>query len=585
MYKQQKKLNINNDGEINLKSPNIYDLKIMDKCVIDDLANQTNKDILVLNEGNKECISSINKSFSNISKSIINLNNSIKNIENILKLSNKDTDNIYEEVFINATNIDMSSSCDIDFKNNCCMLPRVSCNNVKIDDICISGKSKKELLDTFENNGVSVMIQENKSTEIEIFFKNDVCTNEITIDCLSDYPVLYELYSVKNDIYTLLDTKNITNNIVSNFSKIETDKLVIKFTAKNENVNMSINSIVSNFIIYKNEGKLLTKEIRLNCASEDIVVDVDTNYSSNVKSYIGLVTKSGDTKWYNGDEKLRIGISNNIKKTANSRLPIFNEEYMSFKKIYNLGDNYNASSIKVYSGFSMWNKVKILKAFMNEDLTMVEYSQKDIVSNEYIDIEQYEDTIRSGELVILSQTVHCDKEIEITIPKITCTNVDPGENKTKLFRYSLNINGEIVSSFDNISSSYTHTLKKGINEVQILLNLKKEKDDDNYEVKYTNTINFKEYSDMIYHKKMSLSSIAGLYNDSSNERFSVADDCIIVNSLKDEENFLIKYETLVDSDVHYSDYTGQYLKVKVMFAIYTDNCYNNVTINKFSIKR
>ena len=66
LYKQQKKLNINNDGEINLKSPNIYDLKIMDKCVIDDLANQTNKDILVLNEGNKECISSINKSFSNI---------------------------------------------------------------------------------------------------------------------------------------------------------------------------------------------------------------------------------------------------------------------------------------------------------------------------------------------------------------------------------------------------------------------------------------------------------------------------------------------------------------------------------------
>lgn len=584
MYKQQKKLNINNNGEVNIQIPNIYDLKIMDKCVVDNLAKEINKDILVLNEGNRECINSINKSFSNISKSIINLNNSIKNIENILKTSTNNTDSVYEEVFVDATNIDMSSTCDIDFKNNCCMLPRISCNNIEIDDIYVDGKKRKELLDTFENNGISLSIQENKSSEIEIIFSDYKCINELAIDFLSDYPILYELYSVNNDIYTLLDTKNITNNTVSSFSKIDTKKIVVKLTAKNENINISINSIITNFIIYKNEGRLLTKEIRVNCASEDLIVNADTNYSSNVKSYIGLITKSGDIKWYNGDEKLRIGISNSIKKTANSRLPVFNQEYLNFKKIYNLGDNYNAKSIKVYSGFGMWHRTKILKAFMNENLTVIEYTKKDIVSSEYVDIEHYKDIIKSGELIILSQTVHCDKEIEITIPKITCTQHGEAD-KTKLFRYSLNINGEIVSSFDNISSSYTHTLKKGNNEIQILLNLKKEKDDDNFEVKYTNTINFKEYSDMIYHKKLSLSSIAGLYNDNDNERFSVAENSIIVNSLNGEENFLVKYETLVDSDVHYNDYTGQYLKVKVMFAIYTDNCYNNVVINKFSIKR
>lgn len=583
MYSQQKRIRLFNKGEIHTKAPDIYNHKIMDKCVLHDLATQIKKDMKVIRLGIDDCNESINRTFSNTTKGITNLNNSIKHIETAIRIKDKNNNYMYDERFLNAINFDMNSDVDFNFNENYCCLSKIKIDNFTFDEIKTSNSNLNNAKLPYENNGITLTIEYVRKTEITCEYYSPTTINNIKFDYSSEIPIKYEIYSVEEGNYTLLSSGISSSSVDIFFNKISTRNISIMLYSNEVNCSMFVNYITGNLNTYKRTGKLLTKEIILDGSSTNLKVNVDSNSKENIKTYIGFINKDGNIKWNNGDTEVKFNLSNNIKKVIGYGDVDFGVDLGTNKKVLTLKENANKKSIKIKTGFGKWYRLLVRGAFMNEDLSMIDYKPNDVVERSYVDIDNYGETITAGDLIILEQNVICDKEKDILIPKILGEQVGD-EDARKHLRYAIYINGERVNSFNNISDNFEFKLRKGTNEIQILVNLKLLNDDSVYKVKYFNYINMKEYSDNIYHKELKLASVPTLQNDLYRDMYAISNDTIVVNKVYKEDKFFITYDTIIDSDIHYNNYKGQYLKAQIMVTLFSDNNYNNIIINRISIK-
>lgn len=155
---------------------------------------------------------------------------------------------------------------------------------------------------------------------------------------------------------------------------------------------------------------------------------------------------------------------------------------------------------------------------------------------------------------------------------------------TKFFRYKIVLNGERIDNNFSLDETVSYKLKKGINKLQIVFNVKKTKEEDSYLIEAANFINNRKYSDRIFYKELKPATLTKTKNDLNNNYFSITNNKIVVNGIDENVNYLIAYDTIVDSNIHFEDYRGQYLKAVIKLVLNSSNNYNNTYVSKIYIK-
>ena len=583
MYKIQKDIGKINNGSPYITVPNIRKHQIMDKCVLNDLSSQITLDIEVLNRNIERNNTSISKMFTLISNITTNITNAITELESIAKIKDYNDNTLYEENFINAINIDMKSNVDIDFNNNNCSLPSITTNIIGFDSIKLNNKTIDTSNIAYQEYSNMFDLQESVYSVIKCSFTNPKKINNILLEFQASTNINYEIYDTSDEKIFLIDSGVSSSSILTNFYPKTIKSIEIRLLTLEAKATAYLNNIYCTLKAYKKFAEIKTKPLKIYGSSKMKMV-IKSNAPNKIKSYIGFINKDNKIIWNSGDTYNSFNLYNDYSNLILDGVPGFGDAVSVNYKITDLKNNFNKNSVSVYSGYGMWHRTLIEGAFMNEDLSVIEYGSKDIKERTYIDVDECNFDVTAGQLFILEQQILVDKEIEIKFPKLESFKVVETEDKTSLFRYAISVNGERINGTMTLSDYFEAKLVKGINNIQVVINLKKLDELSSYSVHMYNYFNAKEYTDFIYHKKLKQSSTASLVNDIYRDNYSIFNNSILLNSInKSVDRFMVKYETLVDSDIHYTDHNGQYMKVILMTKIFNDDSYNNVKINKISL--
>lgn len=489
-------------------------MAIMDKCVLNDFIDDINYKI-ELTQDKIKIINELRKEAALL----------------IPTQKEKNSSSYFGKFYSNFSSnrgLDTSSNCYIDYNLGICTTKILGINDIKYDL-----KIDDNVYTSIPDFGISL---DKKDISLKISFLSSIVKN-IKLELLSSNEYSYKIINKKEILasgkgYGSLDVavkRDTYESLTVEISFLKIEKCIIK--------NISVSDIGKDSF-----GEIITKPIKL---YDTGVINFEAT-GHDIKKIIGI-NKNNSVYYFDGDSPLVIAKDN-----------------IYSKNIINISSNRVFEEVQdpvIYRGYNRYHLALIKGAFVNEDLSAINFKDEDVLRTEYADIDNLILDINEGELFVLSQTVYVENDIDID---------EPIPEFSDDIRWSITINGKRCN---NSSGRIKNTLNAGENIIKINIykwinKASKLKTPTKTLVKF----NLREYSSLVYDFKMKLATIEYVLKDKTDETFYINKGIYVKRATKDD-SFLIKYTKPFESPYYCEDKNGKYIECILKVILNSEKSY------------
>ena len=506
--------------------------EIMDKCVLVDVLDKTHKTLKEVSR-REGVIKDIQKEISSKPKVDIGNDNSVYS-RNRLDVSFSSYDGINTR----------ESDVFVDFKKS-----RAKTGIVSIKDAEFTINVLESDITQTLKSGSSCAFA---GKDIDIKISLNTAVSNISLDMISSNSYDYVVEGDDILIGSGHDSGPLTLVIPSKHYM----KLYIRLSFKNTS-SIQIDNVLVYDSANNTDGIITTTKKNIYGSTSIIPVTTD---GYGTRTFLGLLNSIGDIVYFDASLPVKLATDNAHKSNLTSASSIFGDKHKGLYVLKQLsGKKNNLDSVNVYRGYARFKETLINGAFVNDDLSMVDYKPSDVVYKKYVDIDRTNITLVAGDLILLTQTVYVDKATVIT---------EPIPSGGKNFKWRLAIDGNTVKDQGGFIS---YELSKGNNNVELTFYLYKEEDTSVYTDTITQSFNLRQYSDLIFDYKLSRGNIdkVNLYS----EFFCISSDKVLVGSFKDWDSFLVTFDDYIISPYHRFSGGRQYVVATVKVILTSEISY------------